>query len=212
LRSEGKSGQALDLLKRCVAQRPNHAKTYVHMGGILEDQGKWKEAASAYRRALEIEPGNASATRNLEQLISSRTVEGPLPAQDPFKEELMRTGLQAIEAENYPKALEVFRLSGGLFPKDPRSLFYSALALEGQGKVSHAIALYERIVEVFPDYGKARINLIVALMSKGDKEAAERRIQEAAPIMPENRRFNYLAGLLGKNCPNSTCRRSQGPP
>jgi tetratricopeptide (TPR) repeat protein len=212
LRSEGKNDRALAALKRCTIQWPQHAKAYVHMGGILEDQGKWKDAANAYRSALEMDPGNASAMRNLEQLISLRTVEGPLPAQNPYKGELLKSGLQALEGKDYTKALEVFRLLRGLFPDDPRPLFYSAQALEGQGKASHAIALYERIVELFPDYGAARVNLIIALMSKGDKEAAARNVQKALPVMQENRRLNYLAGLLGCNCQTSTCRRSQGPP
>jgi superkiller protein 3 len=212
LRSEGKNDRAFDALKRCIDQSPRHAKTYVHLGGILEDQGKWKEAADAYRRALEIDPDNPAAKRNLEQLISSRTVDGRLPAQNPFKEQLMRRGLQALEAKDYPKALEVFRLLRGLFPGDPRPLFYSAETLEQQGKLLHAIALYEQVIELFPEYGPARVNLMIALISKGDQEAAARQVQEALSAMPDNRRVNYLAGLLGRKCQSSTCRKSQGLP
>lgn len=212
LRTAGKNARALDALKKCIIQWPQHVQAYVHLGGILEDQGKWRDAANAYRRALELDPANTSAIRNLEQLISARTVDSPLPGQNPFREDLLRTGLQALEGKDYPKALEVFRLLRGFFPDDPRPLFYSAEALERQSKASHAIALYERIVLLFPDFGPARVNLIIALMSKGDSDGAARRVQEAISVMPENRRLNYLAGLLGRKCQTSTCRRSQGPP
>jgi tetratricopeptide (TPR) repeat protein len=212
LRSAGKNALASEALKKCIVQWPQHVRAYVHLGGILEDQGKWKDAANAYRSALEIDPGDTSAIRNLEQLISARTVDGPLPAQNPFREDLMRTGLHELEGRNYLKALEIFRLLRGFFPDDPRPLFYSAEALERQGQASHAIVLYERIVQLFPDFGPARVNLIVALLSKGDRNTAARQVQEALSVMPENRRLNYLAGLLGQKCQTNTCRKSQGPP
>jgi superkiller protein 3 len=197
LRSEGHNGRASDALKKCVALAPNDARAYVHLGATLEDQGKWKEAATAYHRALELDPKDASATRSLEQLISSRTVDHQLPTRNRFREETLHRGFQALEAKEYSKAVEIFRLLRGLFPDDPRPLLYSAEAFELQGNVSQAISLYENAIETFPGYAPARVNLIILLISKGEREAAARHLQKALSIMPDNRRLKYLAGLLG---------------
>ncbi len=201
LRIGGKHAQAVEAFKKVLADSPTHVRALVQMGAALEDQGKWKEAAQAYRRALEIDPRDGSAIRNLAQLASSRSMDTPIQAPNPSKEDLLRNGLQALESKDFDKASKIFRLSRGLFPTDPRSLFYSAITLEQQGKVAAAIALYERGVESFPDYIPARINLIVALISAGDREKAGGQAQKALDIMPDNPRVRYLARLLGKAGP-----------
>lgn len=211
LRSEGRNGRASDALKKCIALSPANARAYVHLGASLEDQGKWKDAAHAYRRALELDPKDASAIRNLEHLISSRTVDHPLPARNPFREDLMKTGFQALDRKDYARASEVFRLLRGFFPDDPRPLLYSAEALELQGKTTHAISLYESAIESFPDYAPARINLIILLISQGETTAAAHTIQKALSVMPDNRRLKYLVGLLGRPREDHSSGRSHGP-
>jgi protein O-GlcNAc transferase len=213
LRIEGKNAQAVEAFKRVLADSPTHVRAMVQMGAALEDQGKWREAAQAYRRALEIDPRDGSAIRNLAQLASSRSMDTPIQAPNPSKEDLLRNGLRALESKDFDKASEIFRLSRGLFPTDPRPLFYASVTLEQQGKVATAIALYERTVETFPDYIPARINLIVALVSAGDREKAGGQAQKALDIMPDNPRVRYLARLLGKPGPpeNEATLSHRGP-
>ena len=198
LRIEGKNAQAVEAFKKVLADSPTHVRALVQMGAALEDQGKRKEAAKVYRRALEVDPGDDSAIRNLAQLASSRSMDTPIHAPNPSKEDLLRNGLQALESKDFDKASKIFRLSRGLFPNDPRPVFYSAITLEQQGKIAAAIALYERSVESFPDNISARINLIVALISAGDREKAGGQAQKALDVMPDNPRVRYLARLLGK--------------
>ncbi len=202
LRIEGKQAQAVEAFKKVLAVSPTHVRALVQMGAALEDQGKWKESAQAYRRALEVDPRDGSAIRNLAQLVSSRSMGTPIQAPNPSKEELLRNGLQALEAKDFHKAAEIFRLSRGLFPSDPRPLFYAAISLEEHGKIPPAIALYEKCVESFPDYIPARVNLIVALISAGDRERAGGQAQKAIEVMPDNPRVRYLARLLGKAQPS----------
>jgi tetratricopeptide (TPR) repeat protein len=213
LRIEGKNAQAVEAFKRVLADSPTHVRALVQMGAALEDQGKWREAAQAYRRALEIDPRDGSAIRNLAQLASSRSMDTPIQAPNPSKEDLLRNGLRALESRDFDKASEIFRLSRGLFPADHRPLFYSAITLELQGKLSAAIAMYERTVETFPDYIPARTNLIVALISAGDRERAGGQAQKALDIMPDNPRVRYLARLLGKPPPpdNEATLSRRGP-
>jgi tetratricopeptide (TPR) repeat protein len=198
LRIEGKHAQAVEAFKKALAVSSTNVRALVQMGATLEDLGKWKGAAQAYRRALEIDSRDGSAIRNLAHLVSSRSVDTPIQAPNPSREELVRRGLQALEAKDFEKASEIFKLSRGLFPNDPRPLFYAAITLEEQGKGPAAIGLYQKNVESFPDYIPARINLIVALISAGHREKAGDQIQKALEVIPDNPRLRYLAHLLGK--------------
>ena len=48
-----------------MAQKPDHAAAHNNLGSALAQQGKWKEAALAHRKALQINPTYANAAENL---------------------------------------------------------------------------------------------------------------------------------------------------
>jgi tetratricopeptide (TPR) repeat protein len=198
LRAEGKNSQAVAMLKKVPPDSANYIRALVQMGAALEDSGKKKEAADAYQRALSIDPTNPTASRNLDQLRSAETTEVGAQAPNPAKEELIRNGVIALQYGNFKKALEVFRLSRGLFPGDPRPLFYSGLTLESQGDLRGAISLYERTMESFPDYVPARINQILDLLMVGDQEGAARNCRKAIEIFPDDRQLRSLISLLAR--------------
>jgi tetratricopeptide (TPR) repeat protein len=198
LRMEGKNAQAVEAFGKVPADSPEYVRALVQKGAALEDMGKKREASNTYERALKIDPKNPSAARNLDQLNSVGTTESAIQAPNPAKEDLLRSGLRALEAGDFKKALEVFRLSRGLLPNDPRPLFYSALTMEFQGNLRGAISLYERTIESFPDHIPARINHVLAFLATGDREAAMKHCRKALDNSPENRRLRSLADLLSR--------------
>jgi tetratricopeptide (TPR) repeat protein len=198
LRMEGKNAQAVEAFGKVPVDSPEYVRALVQKGAALEDMGKKREASNTYERALRIDPRNASAARNLEQLYSAGMMEGAVQAPNPAKEELVRNGLRALASGDFGKALEVFRLSRGLLPGDPRPLFYSALTMERQGNLNAAISLYERTTESFPDHIPARINHILAFLAVGDRERAMRHCRKALENSPENRRLRSLSDLLSR--------------
>ncbi len=179
LRVEGKNGRAVEAFDRLLAVYPDHVAALVHKGAALEDQGKWKEAVKAYRQALELDPHNVSANRNLQQLLSVRMMDTPLAGPHPAREDLIDIGLEALEAQNFQRAMELFSLSRGLSPDDPRPLFYQGFTLEKQGKIQEALRFYETTTETFPDYQVARIQRVICLFSFGDRQLAQREAQKA---------------------------------
>jgi tetratricopeptide (TPR) repeat protein len=198
LRMEGKNAQAVEAFGKVPVDAPEYVRALVQKGAALEDMGKKREASNTYERALRIDPRNSSAARNLGQLNSVGMTEGAIQAPNPAKEDLVRNGLRALEARDFRKALEVFRLLRGLLPSDPRPLFYSALTMERQGNLNGAISLYGRTVESFPDYVPARIHHILAFLAAGDREAAVSHCRKALENSPENRRLRSLADLLSR--------------
>lgn len=198
LRMEGKNAQAVEAFGKVPADSPEYVRALVQKGAALEDMGKKREASNTYERALKMDPLNSSAAHNLAQLNSVGMTEGAVQAPNPAKEDLVRNGLRALDAGDFKKALEVFRLLRGLLPGDPRPLFYSALTMERQGNLNGAISLYGRTVESFPDYVPARINHILAFLAAGDREGAVSHCRIALENSPDNRRLRSLAGLLSR--------------
>lgn len=58
-------------LQRALLACPTHVPALISLGGVQADLGRPAQAAETWRRALELEPGHAAATTNLQWLESS---------------------------------------------------------------------------------------------------------------------------------------------
>src|SRR5437899_11260305 len=72
---------AISANRQIIAVFPEEADAYNRLGKALSETGKIKEAREAYQRALEIEPGNSIARKNLDRLASARAKAEPDKAQ-----------------------------------------------------------------------------------------------------------------------------------
>ncbi len=193
LRVEGNKQKAVDVFAKVLERAPGHVESLVQMGAAYEDQKKWGDAILCYQRALNIDPNNPMAVRNLKQLQSSQVVNSTVKVANPASEHLIQLGLKAFRRGDLKRAFEVFRLCRGLLRDDPRPLLFTAVILERTGKTRHAISLYERTIEAFPKFAPARVNHVIALLASGDRKTALRRAQESLEVLPGDIRLNYLA-------------------
>jgi protein O-GlcNAc transferase len=197
LRMEQKNRQALDAFTKALAVSPAHATALVHMGATLEDLGKWKDAEQAYRRALEADPDNVSAKRNLEQLEAFRNMNLPVKGPTALEKVLTTKGLQALEQGEFDEALRCFQLLQGFFPDDPRPVLSAAATWEQSGNSSEAEVLYRRMSKAFPNYAPARVNLVILLIKAGQREKAVNEARAALETLPDDERIRFLARMLG---------------
>lgn len=136
LAMQSKWEDAVQVNNAILALFPNDVDALNRLGKALSELGQLAEARDAYRRALEIDPTNTIAKRNLDRLASmaegAARREGAKPL-DPqlFIEEMGRTGVTTIQ--NIPPEL-LGRLSAG----DPLNLVVrdNALVVESlEGEV-----------------------------------------------------------------------------
>lgn len=62
---QGRSGEALDLLRRATAALPREAGPWNNLGNVLAASQQWGEAERAYRASLAVQPDFADALANL---------------------------------------------------------------------------------------------------------------------------------------------------
>jgi hypothetical protein len=95
---------AITANRAIIAIFPGEPEAYNRLGKALSETGKIKEAREAYQKALEIEPSNNIARRNLERLASARAKAEPDKAQQVdtslFIEEMGKSGLTTLKPAN----------------------------------------------------------------------------------------------------------------
>jgi len=96
--------EAIAANRSIVATFPEEADAYNRLGKALSEVGKIKEAREAYQRALEIEPTNSIARKNLDRLSQMKAKAEPDRAQQVdtslFIEEMGKTGVTTLRPQN----------------------------------------------------------------------------------------------------------------
>ena len=95
---------AITANKAIIAVFPGEADAFNRLGKALSETGKIKEAREAYNKALEIEPTNMIARKNLDRLASARAKTEPDKAQQVdtslFIEEMGKSGVSTLKPTN----------------------------------------------------------------------------------------------------------------
>jgi tetratricopeptide (TPR) repeat protein len=95
---------AITANRAIIAVFPDEPEAYNRLGKALSETGKIKEAREAYQRALELEPTNTIARKNLDRLASARAKAEPDKAQQVdtslFIEEMGKTGVSVLKPVN----------------------------------------------------------------------------------------------------------------
>lgn len=65
LRDQGRFEEAIEIFQGMAKRHPSFAATFIMLGGLHNELGQCEEAASAYRRAVELSPKTELANRGL---------------------------------------------------------------------------------------------------------------------------------------------------
>ncbi|MBC8447935.1 MAG: tetratricopeptide repeat protein [Chloroflexi bacterium] len=75
----GRSRESEAALKEAIGIDPTWSDAYQALGACYEDQLKLEQAKTYYRKAVEVDPTNHAAQRNLERLEQGFVIMGPPP-------------------------------------------------------------------------------------------------------------------------------------
>ncbi len=159
--AEGRSDEAMVLVREALAQRPDDAGAWNNLGNILLLSGAPDAAADAWRRS--IDAGGAASAQALSNLAVLYRKQGrPADAE--------RAARQAI-AVNAEDGDAWYRLSQ---------------ALLDQGQVREGLLANSRAVSLWPRHQQARGDVLRALVMLGEKQRAQALYREWLDEEPDN--------------------------
>jgi tetratricopeptide (TPR) repeat protein len=130
LAMQSRWSEAADINRKIIELYPNDSDAYNRLGKALMEMGRYRDALATYRRAIELDPNNMIAKKNVERLVHLADrepiestagpvqIDGAVPERDGerlnpaiFIEETGKTGLTQLINLGEPEA--VLKLAAG---------------------------------------------------------------------------------------------------
>ena len=169
----GRLSEAVRRYHQILAVNPRpYPEVHGNLGLVLLQQGKLDEAATSYRRALELRPNDIEGLLNLGNILGD-----------------LGKPHEAIAC--YRKAL-AFRPD---FAEAHNSL---GATLSGMGRLDEAVGSYRRALEIRPDFVMALNNLGSALLAQGNPAAALDAAKRSLQIEEADETKGLLVSCLSR--------------
>ena len=199
---------ALKHLNAAVAADGAPAFYWVNLGNLLKDLQRPADAEAAYRRAVELQPGDPIALYNLGHLYQlwdrwpdAATALGQAVSEQPdFL--LAWQKLAAIEliAERHEQALAAAERAVALAPAEPHGWFYLADALGRFERWDASEQALERCLALQPQFPEALNNLGLVRKNQGDWSGAAAAFAGVLELAPPSELGH--AGICAEACAN----------
>lgn len=178
--------------RRFVRTWPHLGFGWTMSGASCHALGRLEEAVQDYRRALEVEPGNAEAHNNLGNILrelgryteSAESHGRAIVIKPDFVEAYFNLGLSLSAMESYAKAETAFRKVLEMRPDIADAHNYLGNLYKAQGRIDEAVTAYRRALERSPDLAEVHSNLGSALAARGAIDEAEKCYRRALEIKP----------------------------
>jgi protein O-GlcNAc transferase len=163
---------AVDLIERAVALKPELAEAHNDLGVVLGAQGRFTEAVACFERAIVLDPNYAEAHNNLGSALGS--------------------------LRRFTQATACFERALAINPSFAMAHLYLGNALRAQRKLDEAVAHYERAVAIDPKFAIAHYNLATTVKEVGRIDAAVDHYRHALALMPSSAEGHNNLGLALK--------------
>jgi tetratricopeptide (TPR) repeat protein len=197
---------ALATAEKAVAAGSDSAIAYIARGEALSAIGKNAEAEASLRQAIQIDPESALAYSRLArvQLALARPADAVASARkateldDKFGEgfAILGAAILAQNPNNWSDAITQAQQGAFLDPDNP--IVHTAIGkiFEANGQLEQAAKAYRRALNSDPAFGPARLALIQAELSRGDRDAA---IAEAKKLSAGGTTSPDIERLIGED-------------
>ena len=188
--------QAIDLLKRFVANKPNDAKAHYRLGvAYARLDGSEAEAIVHLRRSIEADPNKNPASELLSQL--ERNAVGSCDEAIAKYSEILRVDLEGAALHfkranawsrtgEYDNAIAEYTHSLRLDPENARAYFSRSYAWHSKGEYDNAIADLDEVLQIEPDAPNAHGNRGLAWKKKGEYDKAIEDYGRVIELKPDS--------------------------
>jgi len=145
------------------------AGAHLAAGNIYMETGKFTEAATAYRKAVALDPASAEAQNNLGEALG--------------------------ELKQYRPALEAFQKAVALDQKYLKARYNVGVTYDRLKQFKYAEFIYRILIRDFPDFALAYDSLAVSLSKSGRAREAVPFHDKALSLAPKDHSFYYNFSL-----------------
>jgi tetratricopeptide (TPR) repeat protein len=211
---QGNTKAAVEFLTQAAKLKPDMFRPQYNLGQIYEAQGKYKEAADAYRRAvgLKIDAGlgetpvnvmsayfnlgNVYAMMNQHEQAVAALQEVIRRLPEPYHTPHYNVGLSQAALGKQQEAVESFKEAVKIKPDYWEAYYNMGVAYGKLEDYPRAVEAFKRTLELKPDDAQARYNLGLAYYFMDDAKALAAEVQALQKTRPELAK--ELAKLRGK--------------
>jgi FimV-like protein len=170
------------------------AGTFNNEGNRLLQEGKAREAAEAYRKAVQLDSNNAQWQYNLSLALAKlgdragqrNALQKALQIDPSVAATHNDLGLVYLSEDKLNEAELEFQAALEINPKFAEAQNNLGVVYSQQGRDAEATALFRQATENDPTYARAFVNLGLLMARRGDFPAAREEIQRALKIMPND--------------------------
>jgi Flp pilus assembly protein TadD len=176
---------------------------FITAAGTFSKEGKWAQAVSEYRLALQQDPDNPSTLNDLGvALAKTGDLNGAIDSYR--RAAALAPGLAAVQDNlavalekkgDFRTALREFRSAVEAEPGDLQAHQNLGLALENQGDLGGAVREYRAALQIDPGSYEAEYNLARALEKAGQLDQAIAAFRRAVAQKPNNAMAHYGLGI-----------------
>jgi predicted CXXCH cytochrome family protein len=180
---------AVEEYRRSLAFSADRAESHFNLGNLERQVGRAREAETAYRRAIALDPTFVPAVINLADLLAtggreeeSTAILGEGLSKTPEDGDIEHAlGLAAVRRRDMPAALTHLERAARLRPDVARYAYVYAVALHDSGDPARALRLLEQAAERHPADTDILEALVAWSRERGDETGARRWRARLAP-------------------------------
>ena len=195
LLQQGKMDEAINELEMAVKVKPN-ATAFNNLGSALTSKGRLDEAMEYHKKAIQLDPKDASAHYNIANILLSRNkleqaigeYEKSLYINPGYAKAHGNLAVAMAQQGKLDEAIEHFSQASKIEPNNIGAHYNLAMALINKGSFEHAADEYRQVLRLQPQDVDTRCILgdILAKLGRFDEAAAE--YNQAIKIDPNNSR------------------------
>ncbi|MFM8981154.1 MAG: tetratricopeptide repeat protein [Planctomycetia bacterium] len=191
-RTPGKSREARKLVEEGIANQPEAADSWLHLGLVKALAGDQPGAVTAYEEALhraQRDPALlrvlAAALTEVEQWdLAAKAMASAGQLEAPSAQAVLQAAALAVQREEWDAARKLLVQAARLSPKDAQVAFLQGVVAQRTQQPDTAVAAYRKAMALDPAQPRYALALVAALLEREQVDAAIEVLREAAKAHP----------------------------